>query len=184
MKKLFILFAVSVVTLAANAQQIAQVSKKEMKEEKKEVRKEKRQIAGQQVAYQSKEAFTGDFGNVPNAVWHRDNFFDAVSFTKDGVKQTAYYDDNFELVGTIFPKSFNDLPKTAQDYISKKYAGYQKGKVIMFDDNEFNDTDMMLYGVKFEDADNYFIEMQKGKQDFVLQVTPEGNVLFFTEMKK
>lgn len=184
MKKLFILFAVSVVTLAANAQQIAQASKKEMKEEKKEVRKEKRQIAGQQVPYQTKEAFTGDFGNVPGAVWHRDNSFDAVTFTKDGIRQTAYYDDNFELVGTMFNKSFSDLPETARDYINKKYAGYQKGQVVMFDDNAFNDTDMMLYGVKFEDADNYFIELQKGKQDFVLQVTPEGNVLFFTEMNK
>lgn len=184
MKKLFILFAVSVVTLTANAQQMTQVSKKEVKEEKKEERKEKRQLAGQQVSYQSKQAFIGDFGNIPNAVWHRDKFFDAVKFTKDGITQTAYYDDKFELVGTLFTKSFADLPKTAQEYIDKKYAGYQKGKVIMFDDNEFNDTDMMLYGVKFEDADNYFIEMKQGKHDFVLQVTPEGNVLFFAEMNK
>lgn len=50
MKKLIILFAASVVTLAANAQNIAQVSKKEMKYEKhlekKSERKELRKLEG------------------------------------------------------------------------------------------------------------------------------------------
>lgn len=189
MKNLFILFAASVVTLAANAQstQIAQVSKKEMKHEKqterKEERKELKKLEGTEPTYQSKEAFLGDFGNVPDATWKREKFFDVVRFTLNGVPQTAYYDSDAELVGTVFTKTFNDLPQSAQKYINKKYAGYQKGRVIMFDDNEYNDTDMELYGVQFEDADNYFIEMAKGGKDIVLQVTPEGGVYFFSEIR-
>lgn len=186
MKKLFILFAASVFTLAANAQ-IAQVSKKQIHHEKhmvkKEERKEMRQLEGSEPTYQSKEAFLGDFGNIPNASWKRDKFFDVVTFTKDGVSQTAYYDAGSALVGTVINKSFSDLPASAQKEINKKYAGYQKGKVIMFDDNESNSTDMMLYETWFDDADNYFIELQKGTTYLILKVNMEGNVSFFKEMK-
>lgn len=190
MKKLFILFAASVVTLAANAQstQLAQVSKKVMKHgkhiAKKEDRKELRKLEGTEPTYQSKEAFAGDFPNAANASWKREKFFDVVGFTLNGVPETAYYDINSELVGTIVTKSFTDLPRSAQKDINKHYAGYQKGRVIMFDDNEYNDTDMELYGVQFEDADNYFIELKKGAKDIVLQVTPEGGVYFFSEIRK
>lgn len=190
MKKLFILFAASVVTLAANAQstQIAQASKKELKHEKhiekKEDRKELRKLEGTEPTYQSKEAFMGDFPDASNISWEREKFFDVASFTLNGVAEKAYYDINSELVGTIVQKSFSDLPLPAQKDINKHYAGYQKGKVIMFDDNEYNDTDMELYGVQFEDADNYFIELKKGAKDIVLQVTPEGGVYFFSEIRK
>jgi hypothetical protein len=55
--------------------------------------------------------------------------------------------------------------------------------VIFYDDNEHNDNDMMLYGIQFEDEDNYFVELSKGSKQIVLQVTPEGNIFFFTELK-
>lgn len=190
MKKLIILFAASVVTLAATAQtQIAQVSKKEMKHEKrnerKEVRQELKKLEGNEPSYQAQQAFlgNGDFENAQNVKWRRDVHFDVVSFTQDGIDKTAYYDINGELVGTILPKTFNDLPGSAQTWINKHYAGYQRGRVMMYDDNEFNDSDMELYGVQFEDADNYFIELKKGAKDIVLQVSPEGEVFFFADMK-
>ncbi len=183
MKKLFILFAASVFTLAANAQQIAQVSKTTMKHEKKAARKALRKLEGNEPSYQSKEAFPGDFSNSTDVSWSRDKYFDVVSFTQDGISKTAYYDNNSKLVGTVLTKTFSDLPASAQNLINKRYAGYQKGRVILFDDNEYNDTDMMLYGVQFEDEDNYFIEMKKDARGIVLQVTPEGNVFYFSEVK-
>ncbi|WP_127126148.1 hypothetical protein [Pseudoflavitalea rhizosphaerae] len=187
MKKLIILFAASVVTLAANAQNIAQDSKKEMKHEKhlekKSERKELRKLEGNEPAFQAKEAFLGDFSNATDVSWNRDKYYDIASFNLDGIHQTAYYDYKSELVGTVIPKTFNDLPQSAQKYIDKKYAGYQKGRVILYDDNEYNETDMMLYGLQFQDEDNYFIELQRGTSDIVLQVTPEGNVFYFTEVK-
>ena len=187
MKKIFIFLAASVVTLAANAQNITQVSKKEMKHEKhlekKNERKELRKLEGNEPSYQSKDAFLGDFANATDVNWSRDKYYDIVSFTQNGIHQTAYYDYKGELVGTVIPKSFNDLPASAQKWINKKYSAYQKGRVILFDDNEYNDTDMMLYGLQFQDEDNYFIELQKGTSNIVLQVTPEGNVFYFTEVK-
>ncbi|QEC45775.1 hypothetical protein [Pseudobacter ginsenosidimutans] len=187
MKKIFILLAASVVTLAANAQNITQVSKKEMKhekhQEKKNERKELRKLEGTEASYQSKEAFLEAFPNATDVNWSRDKFYDIASFNLNGIHQTAYYDYKSELVGTVIPKTFSDLPASAQKWIDKKYAGYEKGRVILFDDNEYNETDMMLYGLQFQDEDNYFIELQKGTSDIVLQVTPEGNVFYFTEVK-
>ena len=43
-------------------------------------------------------------------------------------------------------------------------------------------TDMILYGLQFEDQDNYFVELTKGKDKIVVQVTPEGDVFFFKQL--
>ena len=74
-----------------------------------------------------------------------------------------------------------DLGKTAE--IKKKYPGYKVENVIFFDDNEANDTDMMLYGIQFEDADNYFVELSKNNQTLVVQVNPFGEVFFFKQVR-
>jgi hypothetical protein len=88
------------------------------------------------------------------------------------------------LIGTTTKVSFADLPRTAQDEINKRFGEYEVKEVIMFDDNEFNETDMVFYGSSFEDADNYFVQLEKTDKNIVIKVTPEGVVSYFTQIKK
>lgn len=75
------------------------------------------------------------------------------------------------------------LPAKAQQEIIKHYTNYEKAPVIFYDDNEYNDTDMILYGLQFQDEDNYFIELADKKgRPIVLKVTPGGEVSYFTDM--
>lgn len=154
-----------------------------IKKKKREARKELRKLEGTEVAYQSKQAFYTDFGDVPNADWKRTRNFDEVAFSQNGQTVTAYYDASSKLVGTTSVKSFNDLPAKAQQTINDRYAGYVKGPVVFFNDNEANETDMILMGTQFEDADNYFIELSKDGKTIVLQITMDGDVMYFTTMK-
>lgn len=73
-----------------------------------------------------------------------------------------------------------DLPLSAQKQIARQYKDYTVQKVIFFDDNEAVDTDMILYGSQFDDADNYFVELTKDNKSVVLQVSTEGLVGYFT----
>jgi hypothetical protein len=41
---------------------------------------------------------------------------------------------------------------------------------------------MILYGIQFEDQDNYFVELSKASKKIVLQVNPEGAVFFFKDL--
>jgi len=154
------------------------ISRKDKKEERKELRK----LEGREVSYQSKQQFYEDFGNVPDVSWERTKFFDEATFTKDGAPMKAFYDMHAELVGTTTPKTFADLPVAAQKYIQKHYEGYDYGPVLMYDDNEYNETDMLLYGKQFEDEDTYFIEVSKDNKQTILEVTMNGEVGFFKAM--
>ena len=110
--------------------------------------------------------------------------FEEVLFTSDKEKLRAYYDYDSQLVGTTEKKSFADLPENAQKKIEKDYADYAIAEVIKFDDNESNDTDMILYGTSFEDADNYFVELKNNsKPPIIVKVDLLGGVSFFEEMK-
>ncbi|MDR6805380.1 hypothetical protein J2Y45_002311 [Dyadobacter sp. BE34] len=154
------------------------------KDIKKEHRAEKHAAARQEVSARSKDSFYADFGQVPDAKWVRGPQFDEVTFTKDGQQQTAYYDNHFMLVGTTADKKFSDVPAKAQKEIQKQFKGYAIGAVVEYKDNENNDTNMLLYGTQFEDADHYFVTVSKGKEADVLMVKTDGEISFFSTLRK
>jgi hypothetical protein len=154
-------------------------AKKEIKTERKELRKLE---GGNAVSNQTKSAFFADFGNVPDVKWKRAVYLDEAVFTKEGKEMKAYYDFYSKLVGTTSIKTFADIPLNAQKEIKAKYKDYAIGVVVFFDDNEANETDMLLWDTQFSDADNYFVELSKDKKNIVLQVNAEGEVFFFKEL--
>ena len=190
MKKLFILSAAALLAgynLQAQNQEVAirknekmlTRQEKSIHQEKKADRKELKELKGQEVSYVAKEQFYRDFGDV-SATWRRETPYDIATFTKDGVLQSAYYDADAQLVGTTLQKTYADLPAKAKETIAKKYKGYAADAVIYFDDNEYNDTDMILYGQQFDDEDNYFVELIKGTKKIVLKSNMAGDVSFFS----
>ncbi|WP_320052606.1 hypothetical protein [uncultured Acetobacteroides sp.] len=157
-------------------------NKKEPKSELRAERKELRALKGEVVSELSKTQFNVDFKNTSDAQWVRTKFFDEVTFEQNGVKTKAYYDAQSQLVGTTADKTFDDLPAPAKKEIEKKYKDYTVQQVILFDDNEANETDMFLYGEEFADADHYFVELTKNSKTIVLMVSPEGEVFLYKEL--
>jgi len=159
--------------------------KKEVKTEKKELKAERkalRKLEGNDVSTISKNSFIVDFGDLPNAKWKKSVYFDEVTFTKEGHTKTAYYDFYGKSVGTTEIKTLADVPVKGQDRIKTKYKDYSVGLVIFFDDNEFNETDMMLYNLQFDDEDNYFVELIKGTDKIVVRINTSGELFFFKQL--
>jgi hypothetical protein len=160
-------------------------TKGELKTEKKELKGERkalRKLEGSTVNVISKNSFYADFGNLPNVKWKRTAYFDEAIFTKDGKEMKAYYDFFGKLVGTSSYVTFADVPVLGQKEINKRYKDYTIGQVLFFDDNEFNESDMLLYNSQFDDEDNYFVELAKGNNKIVLKVNTSGVVNFFKQL--
>jgi hypothetical protein len=177
MKKLIATAMFVLMTLTAwqsNAQTTASNQKAE--------RKAAARLDGDKVSSMAKDHFLSDFGNVDNVKWKRGQQFDEATFTKNGQQMTAYYDYQFNLVGTTAPSKFSALPANAQKEIAKMYKGYTTGAVILFDDNDVNDTNMLIYGREFDDNDNYFVELSKDNKQIVVQVKMDGEVSYFKEL--
>jgi hypothetical protein len=141
-----------------------------------------KKLEGTKVSEQAKAHFIADFGNMPDVQWKRSDNFDEAVFTKDGKKSTAWYDFNENLVGTTSKVSFADLPADGQKAIKTKYKDYTAGTIVYFDDNEMNETDMILYNQQFDDADNYFVELVKKNSIMVVRVNTIGEVFFFKQL--
>ncbi len=67
--------------------------------------------------------------------------------------------------------------------ILKHYPGYNVVAVIKYDDNEDNDTDMILFETSFDDEDNYFVELKNDTNDKIIKVSLSGDISFFANMK-
>ncbi len=154
-----------------------------LKEKKKKDRITLRKLEGKEVSVQSKNQFYADFGDIKGVTWNRDNYYDVATFTQDGKQTKAFYDPEAELIGTIQAAKLTDLPASARKQIKKDYPNDAIDRVIFFDDNESNDTDMLLYNSQFEDEDSYFVELSGKGERIVLHVTEDGNVLFFANLK-
>jgi hypothetical protein len=185
MKKLAILSMTFLFTLSLVQGQTKQADKKNINETKKELKTERvalKKLEGTNVSTLAKKSFDSDFVNVSDAKWMRLGTFDEVSFTKAGQKMKAFYDYDGNLVGTTSVKTFADLPAKGQQEIKTKYKDYSVGPVILYDDNEVNQTDMILWDTQFDDEDNYFVELTKGGKTLILQVNLNGDVSYFKQL--
>lgn len=177
MKKILlagIITILSTATFTAMAQTTAA-----LQSNKKEIKKQERELRKSEVSYQTKQQFAADFRGATNIAYSRNSNIDEVWFTQNGINYKAFYDADAKLIGTTTPKTISDIPAVAQKEIQKRYADYKIDKVVLFDDNENNDSDMMLYGQQFADADNYFVELSKSDKKIVLQVNMSGEVFYF-----
>ncbi|MDE3247945.1 MAG: hypothetical protein KGO82_04765 [Bacteroidota bacterium] len=151
--------------------------------ERRDERRAMRKQAANEVSYFSEQSFYHDFGKQANVNWRHDGAFDIASFDINGVVESAYYDRDAVLVGTTQYKSFSELPAAARQYINERYADYSVDGVVFFDDNEANESDMIIFNRPFEDADNYFIELSKEGKKIVLESDPGGNIQYFTSIQ-
>jgi hypothetical protein len=178
-KSVFFLITVLVTVSVLNGN--PKYADKDPKKESKSGRMSPRRLEGNSVSVAAKENFEATYKWIP-VKWARGNFFDEATFTKDGKMQTAYYDSEGKLVGITTESSFSELPAKGQREIKSRYKDYSIGKIIFYDDNVFSESDMLLYGLQFDDTNNYFVEMSKGTRKIVLRVTTSGYVEFFTVM--
>ena len=188
MKKIFLAAGIIMmaVTTSFAHNNVGPGNSKESKMEKKEERKERREIRRAArhnlVSDFTIKQFAVDFPDVANPEFLKTPNFDEVVFMSGNTKLRAYYDNESKLVGTIKKVNFTDLPANAQSNINKRYGDYSIDRTIMFDDNEHNETDMVLFGNPFDDVDNYFVELEKGNKDIVLKVDMQGEVSFFKQI--
>jgi hypothetical protein len=187
MKRIFLSAGIMMAATSIFAQDVAHVSRKEVKMENKEARKDLRAESRLENKYEvsvlTKDQFTLDFPDAKDVLFERTAYFDEVSFKSGNENLRAYYDNSSKLIGTTEKKSFTDLPVNAQKKIKKEYAGYDAVDVIKFDDNEGNDMDMILYGTTFNDADNYFVELSKDNKTIVVEVSLLGAVSYFKAIR-
>jgi hypothetical protein len=179
MKNLNAMWLALLVFISLNSLQLnAQETKNDGKTNKVPLKK----LEGTKVSELTKSQFIAEFGNIPDVQWSRTLNFDEAVFTKNGKRMTAWFDYTEKLVGTTSEANFADIPASGQKTIKSRYKDYGIDKVILYDDNEANETDMILYGLQFDDADNYFVELSKGKDHIVVMVNMEGVVSFFKQM--
>jgi hypothetical protein len=182
MKRIFLitaaaLFGLTHLTHAANGNP----DKTSRKQQRKERRDARRELWLHSPDLATENQFDYDFPRAKDIGWNR-GVFEEATFTDNGVTRTAFYDEDHDLVGTTNTIEFTSLPAKARQYIDKKYPGYTVERTLLFDDNEANETDMILFNHAFEDEDTYFAMLSKGKDRFILQIALDGRVSFFTRL--
>jgi len=174
------LIFISTTAFCQNAQSLSD-SHKEIKKEKRVIR---RDLIRNEVAPESKTQFQNDFPGASNVTYLHTGQYDKISFINSKkIKLDAFYDANHELIGTVKNMAYKNIPQSLKNKIATKFKGYTADNALFFDDNEANETDMILYESTFDDADNYFIEMHNGAGKIVVKASPEGVISLFKKIK-
>ena len=191
MKKLSVIFVAMFLILAfcqTQAQDIknyaSNMGKKEKRIEIRTEHKEMRKLAVKNVSDFSLKNFATDFGNKSsNVSWTKTDMYDEATFMNNGRETRAYYDFEGQLVGTTILKTYADLPQRAKNTIAKRYPDYTVESSLIYDFNKLSDVQMLMFSDQFVDSQNFFVQLSKGAEKIVLQVTPVGQVFFFSKIK-
>lgn len=187
MKKLAILVITTLFALPLVEAQNQSPSENSPKAQRKDMGSAKAPIIStekESINFESENNFNIDFPKASDVSWEKTGLFDQANFvSSDGQKMSAYYDTEGNLVGTTMIKSITDLPEKSRNILKDKYADYSVGQVIFFHDNDQNDNDnMILWATAFYSQDLYFAELDKGSNKIVVEITPAGDVSYFTEI--
>jgi hypothetical protein len=191
MKKLSVIFVTMFLMFAfcqIQAQDIknyaSNMGKKGKRIEIRTEHKEMRKLAENNVSDFSLKSFNTDFGNKSsNVSWTRTDKYDEATFMKDGHETRAYYDLEGLLVGTTILKTYADLPQRARNTIAKRYPDYTVESSLIYNFNKLSDAQMFMFSDQFVDSQNFFVQLSNGAEKIVLQVTPVGQVFFFSKIK-
>jgi hypothetical protein len=135
------------------------------------------------VSFESQNSFNIDYPKSSDVSWEKTGTMDQVNFISNGQKTSAYFDMDGNLIGTTTNKTLADLPEKARKILSGKYADYTVGPVIFYQDNDRNDTNMVLWATEFDSEDLYFAELDKSGEKIAVEITPSGDVSYFTQIK-
>ena len=155
------------------------------KKHKKAEREERRMIRQvEDISSATMNLFAKEFPNAHHVSWTATDGFAEADFTNHGSKGVAFYDYDNGLVGTGKYISYEDLPAKSFAQIDKHYKDYTPEQVIYYDDNELNENNANVFGATL-DKDSYYALMQNkdSHKEIVLQISQEGNVLFFSKLK-
>jgi hypothetical protein len=181
-KVLLMAFLFAFVVTEAPAQKADKEKVKETKKEQKAERVPLKKLEGKVVSSEAKRNFNSDFARASDVLWVRKGTYDEVTFTNEGMKMKGYYDSEGKLVGTTQDATFAEIPAKSQEVIKTKYKDYTVGPVVFFDDNELNETDMILWAIQFDDKDLYFVELAKATSKIIVMCNLEGEVSFFKQL--
>ncbi len=95
-----------------------------------------------------KAAFENDFSKAKQVNWEKASDFYFASFTLNGIRVDAAYNEAGELVGTARAISTDQVPLGISLAIAEKYQGYKAGKTAL----ELTYEGQTRYYVTVEDA--------------------------------
>jgi hypothetical protein len=184
MKKLAILVMTAFFTLPFLKAQNQSPSENESRTTGREAGTEKAPFmsTGSEVSFESENNFDIDYPKASDVAWEKTGSFDQANFVSNGAKMSAYYDMDGNLVGTTTTKKLGDLPEKAQKILQNKYSDYTIGPIIYFHNNDRTDASMVLWATEFDSEDLYFAELDKGNDKIVVEITPSGDVSYFTKI--
>lgn len=133
------------------------------------------------VSYQILNQFDVQFSGAENVQWSATSVGTKAEFVLDDVKMSAFYDNHGQFIGTTESVAFKKIPLSAKKEIAEKYKGYFVGDVIKFQSAETSNGLDRLVGET--DSVAYFVDLKNDKEEFLLRVTPQGNIYFYKQIK-
>jgi hypothetical protein len=103
-----------------------------------------------------------------SSAWITKGEYRSKVFNFNGKSVTAAYSDDYDFIGFSIPVLQSELPQTVTDALSKKYGTWKIVDAVYFIDASANT--------------NYFVQVQKGKSNLVLKITPDGHTGIYSRM--
>jgi len=120
---------------------------------------------GEETKARATKSLKAEFATAENIQWKVTENFIKATFTWNGQKLEMFYNNNGEVIAKSRIIEATSLPLSAQQFITKRYAGYTVSEAIEYES---------------QDEDNcYYASLVKDGTKVMLRITTNGDVSLF-----
>jgi hypothetical protein len=127
------------------------------------------------VSYTVVNEFNASFADAKNITWSVTREFQKASFILNGVKSTAFYNQQGQFVALTMDVDAKAIPAKAKAEIAEKYKGYSVEGVIVVQNNTELNPDAEETG--------YFVELKSGSKQILVKINSDLHTEFYTEVQ-
>lgn len=127
--------------------------------------------------------FEMDFNNVDDVTWKVENGFNEADFRMNDKSMMAFFNYDDELIGTGSYVDYAELPEKGKEKITKDYPDYSIEKIMYFEDANADDEDFLNFFGNFLKDKAYFVLLRNNEKEIVVQVTDNGDVSYFSNVR-
>ncbi|QQL50420.1 hypothetical protein [Mucilaginibacter ginkgonis] len=125
-------------------------------------------------SYQLQAELYNQFAGAENIIWIPTSTGQKASFDIDGVKMSAYFNNQGQFLGHTEAVTFRQLPSAAKKQLAETYKGYMVNEVLRFQPSRVISTYERVVGDGQDGA--YYVDLKGDAQEVLVKVTPEADV--------
>jgi len=135
-----------------------------------------------EASYFAQNNFQAKFQDAKEVKWTVGNNYQKASFVLDGIKKSAFFNQQGDFIATTEYIKADKLPADSQQKLKKQYKDYSVAEILKYDVEDSQDAHLFMLTGRTYASTVYFASLKKKDSQIVVKIEPGNDISFFKNL--